>query len=67
MFQDGFDHVEKRGNNCSAAEIQGDKRKLMIFVGNYIVRKTESRLDKDEDIAVCLPGENRTRHRKYRI
>ena len=31
------------------------KRNSRIYVGHSIVRKTESRENKDEDIVVCLP------------
>ena len=40
----------------SAAVIDGIKRKSRIFVGDSIVRKTDSRLNKGEDVVVCLPG-----------
>ena len=36
--------------------IDGIKRKSWIFVGDSIVRKTDSRLNKEEDVVVCLPG-----------
>ena len=36
--------------------IDGIKRNSTIYVGDYIVRKTDSTLNKDEDIVVCLPG-----------
>ena len=32
------------------------KRNSTIYVGDYIVRKTDSTLNKDEDIVVCFPG-----------
>ena len=32
------------------------KRKSRIFVGDSIVRKTDTRLSKEEDVVVCLPG-----------
>ena len=38
----------------------------MIFVGDSIVRKTDSRLSKGEDIVVCLPGA-RTEHVTERV
>ena len=31
-------------------------RKSRIFVGDSIVRKTDSRLSKGADVVVCLPG-----------
>ena len=36
--------------------IDGIKRKSRIFVGDSIVRKTDSRLNKGDDGVVCLPG-----------
>ena len=36
--------------------IDGIKRKSTIYVGDSIVRKTDSRLNKGEDVVVCLPG-----------
>ena len=51
MGQDG-----ERINKYSAAVIDGIKRKSRIFVGDSIVRKTDSRLNKGEDVVVCLPG-----------
>ena len=35
--------------------IDGIKRKSRLFVGDSIVRKTDSRLSKG-DVVVCLPG-----------
>ena len=51
MGQDG-----ERRKKYSAAVIDGIKRKSRIFVGDSIVRKTGSRLNKGEDVVVCLPG-----------
>ena len=51
MGQDG-----ERRKKYSAAVIDGIKRKSRIFVGDSIVRKTDSRLSKGEDVVVCLPG-----------
>ena len=51
MGQDG-----ERRNKYSAAVIDGFKRKSRIFVGDSIVRKIDSRLNKGEDVVVCLPG-----------
>ena len=51
MGQDG-----ERRKKYSAAVIDGIKRKSRIFVGDSIVRKTDSRLNKGEDVVVCLPG-----------
>ena len=36
--------------------IEGFKRNSAIYVGDSIVRKTDSRLNKGEDVVVCLPG-----------
>ena len=46
----------KRRKSYSAAVIDGKKRKDTIYVGNSIMRKTDSRLSKGEDVVVCLPG-----------
>ena len=35
--------------------IEGVKRNSAIYVGDSIVRKTDSRLNKGEDVVVCLP------------
>ena len=51
MEQDG-----KRGNTHPVAVIDGFKRHSTIYVGYSIVRKTDSRLSKEEDVVVCLPG-----------
>ena len=51
MGQDG-----ERRKKYSAAVIDGIKRKSRIFVGDSIVRKTDSRLNKGEDVVACLPG-----------
>ena len=40
----------------SAAVINGCKRTSTIYVGNSIVRKTDTRLSKGKDVLVCLPG-----------
>ena len=36
--------------------IDGTKRNTTIYVGDSIIRKTDSRLSKGEDVVVCLPG-----------
>ena len=36
--------------------IDGIKRKTRVFVGDSIVRKTDSSLSKGVDVLVCLPG-----------
>ena len=46
----------ERRKSYSAAVIYGIKRKSRIFVGDSIVRKTYTRLSKEEDVVVCLPG-----------
>ena len=46
----------ERRKSYSAAVIDGIKRQSRIFVGHSIVRKTDSRLSKSEDVVVCLPG-----------
>ena len=46
----------ERRKSYSAAVIDGIKRKSRIFVGDSIVRKTDTRLSKEEDVVVCLPG-----------
>ena len=40
----------------SAAVIDGIKRNSRIYVGDSIVRKTDTRLSRREDVVVCLPG-----------
>ena len=51
MGQDG-----ERRKTYSASVIEGFKRNSAIYVGDSIVRKTDSRLNKGEDVVVCLPG-----------
>ena len=46
---------EKRRNTYSAAVIVGIKGNSTIYVGDFMVMKTDSTLNKDEDIVVCLP------------
>ena len=46
----------ERRKSYSAAVIYGIKRKSRIVVGDSIVRKTDTRLSKEEDVVVCLPG-----------
>ena len=43
-------------NKYSAAVIEGIKRNATTYVGDSIVRKTDVRLSKGEDVVVCLPG-----------
>ena len=51
MGQDG-----ERRKTYSAAVIDGFKRNSTIYVGDSIVRKTDTRLSKGKDVLVCLPG-----------
>ena len=46
----------ERRKSYSAAVIDGIKRNTTIYVGDSIIRKTDSRLSKGEDVVVCLPG-----------
>ena len=46
----------ERWKSYSAAVIDGKKRKDRIYVGDSIMRNTESRLSMGEDVVVCLPG-----------
>ena len=46
----------ERRKSYSAAVRDGIKRNTTIYVGDSIIRKTDSRLSKREDIVVCLPG-----------
>ena len=46
----------ERRNSYSAAVIDGIKRNSRIYVGDSIVRKTDTRLSRGEDVVVCLPG-----------
>ena len=46
----------ERRKSYSAAVIDDIKRNTRIYVGDSIIRKTDSRLSKGEDIVVCLPG-----------
>ena len=46
----------ERRKSYSAAVIDGIKRNTTIYVEDSIIRKTDSRLSKGEDIVVCLPG-----------
>ena len=46
----------ERRNTYSAAVIDGCERTSTIYVGDSIVRKTDTRLGKGKDVVVCLPG-----------
>ena len=56
----------ERRKSYSAAVIEGIMRKSGICVGDSIVRKTDSRLSKGEDVVDCLPG-SRIEHVTERI
>ena len=47
---------EERRKTYSAAVIDGFKRNSTIYVGDSIVRNTDTRLSKGKDIVVCFPG-----------
>ena len=46
----------ERRKTYSATVIDGFKSNSAIYVGDSIIRKTDSRLNKVEDVVVCLPG-----------
>ena len=46
----------ERRKSYSAAVIDGVKRNTTIYVGDSIIRKTDTRLSKGEDVVVCFPG-----------
>ena len=46
----------ERRKSYSAAVIDGIKRNTTIYVGDSIIRKTDTRLSMGEDVVVCLPG-----------
>ena len=46
----------ERRKSYSAAVIDCIKRNTTIYVGDSIIRKTDTRLVKEEDVVVCLPG-----------
>ena len=46
----------ERRKSYSAAVIDGIKINSRIYVGDCIVRKTDTGLSKGEDVVVCLPG-----------
>ena len=54
MGQDG-----ERRKTYSAAVIEGFKRNSAIYVGDSIVRKTDSRLNKGEDVVVFTGSKDR--------
>ena len=61
MGQDG-----ERRSTYSAAVIDGCKSTSTIYVGDSIVRKTDTRLGKGKDVVVCLP-EARIEHVTERV
>ena len=61
MGQDG-----ERRKTYSAAVIDGFTRNSTIYVGDSIVRKTDTRLSKGNDVVVCLPG-SRIEHVTERV
>ena len=40
----------------SEAVIEGVRKRVKVFVGDSIVRKTDRVLNKGDDVVVCLPG-----------
>ena len=54
----------ERRKSYSAAVIDGIKRNTTIYVGDSIIRKTDSRLSNGEDVVVCLPGGDRYREQE---
>ena len=46
----------ERRKSYSAAVIDGINRNTTIYVGDTIIRRTDSGLSKGEDVVVCLPG-----------
>ena len=40
----------------SEAVIEGMRKRMRVFVGDSIVRKTDRVLNKGDDVVVCLPG-----------
>ena len=61
MGQDG-----ERRKTYSAAVIDGSTRNSAIYVGDSIVRKTDSRLNKGEDVVVCTGSKDRACDRESR-
>ena len=49
-------HDGQRKTTYSAAVIDRLQRTSRIYVGDSIVRKTDTRLSKGKDVVVCLPG-----------
>ena len=56
----------ERRKKYSAAMIEGIKRNATTYLGDSIVKKTDTRLNKGEDVVVCLP-EARIEHVTERV
>ena len=50
------DLVEAKWRSYSEAVIEGALRTERVFMGDFILRKTDKTLSKGEDVVVCLPG-----------
>ena len=46
----------ERRKTYSAAVMDVFKRNSTVYVGDYIVKKTDTRLSKGKDVVICLPG-----------
>ena len=52
--QNVMEGIEQK--SYSAAVIEGVRKRVRVFVGDSIVRKTDRVLNKGDDVVVCLPG-----------
>ena len=52
--QNVMEGIERK--SYSAAVIEGVRKRVRMFVGDSIVRKTDRVLNKGDDVVVCLPG-----------
>ena len=52
--QNVMDGIERK--SYSAAVREGVRKRVRVFVGDSIVRKTDKVLNKGDDVVVCLPG-----------
>ena len=52
--QNVMEGIERK--SYSAAVIEGVRKRARVFVGDSIVRKTDSVLNREDDVVVCLPG-----------
>ena len=52
--QNVMEGIERK--SYSAAVIEGVRKRVRVFVGDSIVRKTDRVLNKGDDVVVCLPG-----------